>query len=108
VTGFASQQERLRPKNLWQSMTKKNQQHIDVLERDIQLKEKLIQVEQRNTPQVSEVPDLSILQGLFKAVDRAFQEVSRERTQLQQESFQRRMREQAKYKQQERDQGRDR
>lgn len=107
------QQDELRPKNLWQRMTKPNQQRIDVLERDVQRVEQLIRIEQRGTPPASEAPkiekELSGLQGTFKAIDRAFKAIDQERKQMQQEEFRRKMKEQAKmqdrYRQQDRDRG---
>ncbi|NOJ74079.1 MobQ family relaxase [Paenibacillus alvei] len=93
-------QEKLRPSNLWQRMTKPNQQQIDVLERDIQQLEQVIRVEQKGAPPPNEAPkiqkELSVLQGAFKAVDRAFREIDQERRQMQQAELVRKMREQAK------------
>lgn len=94
------QQDELRPKNLWQRLSKPNQHRIDALERDIQRVEMIMQGEKRNTPMASEAPNIekriSALQGTFKAVDRAFKAIDQERKQLLQEDFKRRMREQAK------------
>lgn len=100
LAALRKQQDELRPKNLWQRVTKPNQQRIDVLERDIQRVEQVIQIEQRGTPPASEAPkiekQLSALQGTFKAIDRAFKAIDQERKQMLQEDFKRRMKEQAK------------
>ena len=65
-----------------------------VLNRDLDLLEKQISVDYRNTPPKTEVPkiqkEISALQSVFKAIDRAFQEVSRQRSQMQHEERMRR------------------
>jgi hypothetical protein len=103
------QQDELQPKNVWQRMTKPNQQRIDSIERDIQRVETRIKGEQRDTPAASEVPNIQkeifSLQGTLKAIELAFKAINKERSQMQQEEFKRRVRNQAKYQQKDRDQG---
>ncbi|WP_127490368.1 MobQ family relaxase [Paenibacillus ehimensis] len=109
LAALRKQQDELRPKNLWQRLTKPNQNRNDVLERDIQRVEQVIRVEQRGTPPASEAPrikqQISVLQGTLKAIDRAFQAISQERQKMQQEQFRERMRQRAQYPERDRDRG---
>lgn len=106
-----NQRDELRPKNLWQRLTNKNQQRLDILERDIERVVGLIRAEGHGTPPASEVPriekQLSALQGTFKAIDRAFKAIDQERTQIQLEEMRRNaVRRQSKEKERDLERGR--
>ncbi|MFB6367727.1 MobQ family relaxase [Paenibacillus elgii] len=90
----------------------KNQPRLNVIERDIQRVETLLQIEKRGTPPASEAPQIghqiSVLQGTLKAIERVFDVISEERRKMQQEQFKERMRQQARYPDLDRDRGRER
>lgn len=97
----------LEPKGFLQRIRKVNENEIRGIHRDLERVENRIINEHKHTPNREEVPriqrEISVLQGAFKALDRAFQEIGRQRTQMQQEERIRRMRQQAKYQKQDRD-----
>lgn len=99
----------LEPKGFLQRIRKINEIEIHALHRDLDRVDNRIINEHKYTPNREEVPriqkEMSVLQGAFKAIDRAFQEIGRQRSQMQQEERIRRMRQQAKYQEQDRDRG---
>ncbi|NBD28376.1 MobQ family relaxase [Paenibacillus glycinis] len=99
-------QDQLQPKNAWQRMTKNNQPQIDALERDLYLKDKQIESEQKKLPpkepnQLQQ--QISVVRGAFSAIDHAFKAVERERDKLQRQKQQRMMREAQQSQDHERD-----
>lgn len=104
--------DELQPKNIIQRMRKTNEREIQVLNRSLEFLEKTISVDYRNTPPKTEVSKIQkeffALQSTFKAIDRGFQEVSRQRSQMQQEERMRRMKAQAQSPQRDQDRGRER
>ncbi len=90
----------LEPKGFLQRIRKTNDNEIRGLHRDLERVENRIINEHKYTPNREEMPriqkEMSVLHGAFKAIDRAFQEIGRQRSQMQQEERMRRMRQQAK------------
>ncbi|MFC5653734.1 MobA/MobL family protein [Paenibacillus solisilvae] len=97
----------IEPKGFLQRIRKANENEIRGLHRDLDRVENRIINEHKYTPNREEIPiiqkEMSVLHGAFKAMDRAFQEIGRQRSQMQQEERMRRMRQQAKSPAQDRD-----
>lgn len=97
----------LEPKGFLQRIRKVNANEIHALHRDLERIDNRIIHEHKDTPNREAVPriqkEMSVLQGAFRALDRAFQEIGRERSHMQQEERMRRMRQQAKSPGQDRD-----
>jgi len=96
----------LEPKGFLRRIWKSNENEIRALHRDLDRIENRIINDHKYTPNRAEVPriqkEMSVLQGAFKALDRAFQEIGRQRSQMQQEE---RMRLRQHTKSQNRDRG---
>lgn len=101
-----------KPQGFLQRLRKVNENEIRGLHRDLDRVENRIIQEHSSTPSRGEVPriqqEMSVLQGAFKALDRAFQEIGRQRDQMQQEERMHRLRQHAKSPTQKRDRDRGR
>lgn len=96
------QLEELKPKNLWQRMTRTNEQKVLHAEKELQRLQTRIDVESRGVPPANQQPqiqqEISVLEGTFKALDRAFRALDQDRKQMLQQQQMKKLKELSKAK----------
>lgn len=96
------QLEELKPKNLWQRMTRTNEQKVLHVEKELQRLQTRIEVESRGVPPANQQPqiqqEISVLEGTFKALDRAFRALDQDRKQMLQQQQMKKLKELSKAK----------